>query len=120
MLTSSAASICFKFSSSIPHMLDNLSLSTGVKEIWTAPKERLRGRELAAQRVRQGSGDEHVGKPPDQAICVRCGGNRKIHHAVVVGAPGQFRWIGFRRPLDKHSLAGCNHGAAGRPRLAIS
>src|SRR5262249_1473538 len=114
MLTSSAASICLRFSSSTPHRLDNRSLSTGGKEIWTALKERLHARELGGRGVRHRSGDEHVGELPDQASCVRSGGNRKIHHAIVVGAPGQLGWIAPRRSFDQHALASTDHRLADR------
>src|SRR5688572_14958835 len=95
MFTSSADSICFRFSSRAPHRLAKRWLSTGVKEIstgitrgrasgWAADWARSMDEGVSAQRVGQGGGDGHVDELPHQAR--RAG---EVDHAIVLGAARQ-------------------------------
>src|SRR5574343_367324 len=109
--TSKAMAIWRMFSSSGPHRLASMPLSTGTSARSTG---RLLGAtlvfaddNLASQAVRQGLGDAHIDEGVDQA---RIAG--EIDHPVVVRAPGQLTGILLRGAFDQHALHAADHGLA--------
>ena len=113
--TSSAVSICRRFSSSAPHRLARRWLSTGVKEISTGFKRPVRRGDFAAQRVRQRGGDAHV----DELRRSGAAGPRKLTTRLLLGAAGELGRVLLRGPFDQDALARADHAAADRLRLRV-
>src|SRR5688572_6795872 len=101
MVTSSAASIWRRFSSSAPHSFARRWLSTGSSFTSTALP---RIQQFAAQRMVQGSGDAHL--DVGMAEGSRAG---KVHHPVVGGSAGELACVLARRALDQNPLRAAEH-----------
>src|SRR5258706_9847127 len=116
IVTSSAVSICLRFSSSVPQRLARRWLSTGVRTSSRGPvfKGLRRNSDLAAQRMRHRRGDGHLDElahePP---------GTAKVDDAVVSRAARELPGIPARGAFDENALVRADQAFADPARMRI-
>src|SRR5258706_4897624 len=116
IVTSSAVSICLRFSSSVPQRLARRWLSTGLR---TSSRGRVfKGlrcnADLAAQRMGHRRGDGHLDELPHEVP-----GAAKVDHALVSGAARQFPGVPARDAFDENALARADPTLADPARMAV-
>ncbi len=115
MLTSSADSICLRFSSSTPHRLANRWLSTGVKETSTGFKR------LASATTSPRSECGSAAVIVTSTNCpIRRGAPRKVDHAVVLACGRTARRDPFSTGLPPGCAAACRPCASLMARACAS
>src|SRR2546426_6236746 len=111
MVTSSADSICRRFSSSAPHNRARRWLSTGSSLNSTGL---LRIQQFTAQRMGDDGADAYVHERIDEPL--RPG---KVHYAVVGGAGAELPGSSFGYSFHKHALIRADHGLADLAELRV-
>src|SRR5256885_15378241 len=116
MVTSSAVSICRRFSSSVPQRLARRWLSTGVRTSSRGPvfKGLRRNADLAAQRMRHRRGDSHLYELAHEPAWTA-----KIDDAVVSRAARELPEVSARGAFDENALARADQAFADPARMRI-
>src|SRR5712691_11795916 len=116
IVTSSAVSICLRFSSSVPQRLARRWLSTGVRTSSRGAvfKGLRRNADLAAQRMGHRRGDGHLDELPHELP-----GAAEVDDAVVCGAARKLPGVPARGAFDENALACADQAFADTARMRI-